>query len=99
MTSQLTADDDPARRTPVYAERSPLNDVARLHGDLLLLHGSDDLVVPLDQATDLVEALRAVDKHVELIVYPGEGHGFRRAETIADSMEREPDHYQRAFAR
>ena len=36
-------------------------------------------------------------KDVDIVVYDGEGHGFRRAETIIDSLERELSHYQKAF--
>jgi dipeptidyl aminopeptidase/acylaminoacyl peptidase len=35
---------------PVYRERSPIHHVDRLHGELLLLQGADDRVVPLEQA-------------------------------------------------
>lgn len=83
----------------VYAARSPLTDIARLHGELLLLHGSEDLVVPLAQASELADGLRALGKPVDLVVYAGEGHGFRRAETVVDATERELAFYQRVLAR
>jgi dipeptidyl aminopeptidase/acylaminoacyl peptidase len=81
----------------VYLERSPLSHIDALHGELLLLQGSDDLVVPVAQAQLMADAMTAAGKDVELVVYDGEGHGFRRAETIVDSLERELAHYQRAF--
>jgi dipeptidyl aminopeptidase/acylaminoacyl peptidase len=73
----------------VYRERSPIHHVDRLHGELLLLQGADDRVVPLAQAEDMAAALRRAGRRVELVVYPGEGHGFRRAETLVDALERE----------
>ena len=36
-------------------------------------------------------------RKVELVVYEGEGHGFRMASTIIDSLERELAHYRRAL--
>lgn len=81
----------------VYTERSPINHVEELSGELLLLQGTDDLVVPLSQAQLMADAMRAAGKDVELVVYEGEGHGFRMAATIIDSLERELAHYQRAF--
>lgn len=81
----------------IYVERSPLFHVESLHGELLLLQGEDDLVVPLQQARGMAEAMAAAGKDVEFVVYPGEGHGFRGADTIIDALERELSHYQRVF--
>lgn len=81
----------------VYRERSPLTHLASLHGELLLLQGADDMVVPAAQSQQVADAVAAAGKHVELVIYPGEGHGFRMAETIVDSLERELRHYQRTF--
>jgi dipeptidyl aminopeptidase/acylaminoacyl peptidase len=81
----------------VYAERSPVNHIENLHGDLLLLQGADDLVVPVTQAQQVADAMRAAGKDVELVVYEGEGHGFRMASTIVDTLERELAHYRRSF--
>lgn len=81
----------------VYRERSPVHHVADLHGELLLLQGADDLVVPVAQAQLMADAMRAAGKDVELVVYEGEGHGFRQASTIIDSLERELAFYLRVF--
>jgi dipeptidyl aminopeptidase/acylaminoacyl peptidase len=80
-----------------YDERSPINHIADLHGELLLLQGSDDLVVPLAQAEDMAAALREAGRDVELQVYDGEGHGFRRKDTIVDALERELAFYTRVL--
>jgi dipeptidyl aminopeptidase/acylaminoacyl peptidase len=80
-----------------YDERSPINHIADLHGELLLLQGRDDLVVPLAQAEEMAAALREAGRDVELQVYDGEGHGFRRKETIIDALERELAFYVRVL--
>jgi dipeptidyl aminopeptidase/acylaminoacyl peptidase len=81
----------------VYDERSPINHIADLSGELLLLQGRDDLVVPLAQAEDMATALREAGRDVELQVYDGEGHGFRRKDTIIDALERELAFYTRVL--
>ena len=80
-----------------YRERSPIHAIENLHGELLLLQGADDLVVKANQAELMAEAMKAAGKDVELVIYEGEGHGFRRADTIIDSLERELAFYLRTF--
>jgi dipeptidyl aminopeptidase/acylaminoacyl peptidase len=65
-----------------YRERSPIQHVDRLRAPLLLLQGADDAVVPLSQAELMAQAVRDKGLPVALIVFKGEGHGFRRAENI-----------------
>lgn len=81
----------------VYVDRSPISHIDRLHGELLLLQGEDDKVVPLAQAQLMADAMRAAGKDVDLVVYPGEGHGFRQAATIEDALTRELEFYQRVL--
>lgn len=81
----------------VYTERSPLSHLESLHGELLLLQGADDMVVPVTQCQQVADALATMGKRVDLVIYEGEGHGFRKAETITDCMEREVRHYLRTF--
>ena len=45
----------------------------------------------------MADAMQAAGRDVELYIYPGEGHGFRRAESIVDSLTREVAFYQRAL--
>ena len=76
----------PADRA-VYVERSPLHHVDQLSAPILLLQGLEDLVVPPNQAEDMAEAARAKGLPVALVMFEGEGHGFRRAETIIASYQ------------
>ncbi|GAA3603000.1 S9 family peptidase [Microlunatus ginsengisoli] len=76
----------PAERA-VYQDRSPINHVDDLAAPILLLQGSDDKVVPPNQAEAMAAAARAKRLPVALVIYPGEGHGFRRAESIKASHE------------
>lgn len=81
----------------IYRERSPLFHLENLSAPVLLLQGEDDKVVPPEQATLMADAIRERGGDVELVMYPGEGHGFRRAENAKDALEREFGFYARVF--
>ena len=71
----------------VYLERSPIHHLDRLGCPMLILQGADDKVVPPNQAVAMADAVRAKGLPVELVIFDGEGHGFRRAETIIATAE------------
>lgn len=60
-----------------------------------MLQGENDFVVPKDQATQLKDEVNSVapNEILVLIMYPGEGHGFRKAENIRDVLCREHQWY------
>jgi dipeptidyl aminopeptidase/acylaminoacyl peptidase len=69
--------------------RSPRNFAAQLAGTpLLVMHGDNDPVVPVDQSRDLVDRCREAGGDVEFVVYEGEGHGFRKPENQLDEYRR-----------
>ncbi|KAA8887134.1 S9 family peptidase [Nocardia colli] len=86
----------PARRD-IYRERSPIHHVDRLRKPLIVLQGSDDPVVPLNQSEMIVEALRARRIPVAFLVFEGEQHGFRRAENIRRALDAELSFYGQVF--
>jgi dipeptidyl aminopeptidase/acylaminoacyl peptidase len=71
----------------VYTERSPIYHLDQLSAPILLLQGTEDRVVPPTQAEMLAEAARKNHLPVALIMFEGEGHGFRSAETIKAATE------------
>jgi dipeptidyl aminopeptidase/acylaminoacyl peptidase len=71
----------------VYMERSPLHHVDDLTAPILLLQGTEDKVVPPEQAEDMADAARRKGLPVALIMFDGEGHGFRRADSIRTSLD------------
>ncbi len=71
----------------IYTERSPIYHLGQLSAPILLLQGTEDRVVPPAQAEMLAEAARQKHLPVALIMFEGEGHGFRRAETIKAATE------------
>jgi acetyl esterase/lipase len=75
--------------TSLYVERSPIDFADRLTTTpLLVMHGNNDPVVPIEQSRAFVERCRALGGHVEFVVYEGEGHGFRRPENQLDEYRR-----------
>ena len=79
----------------LYRSRSALSHADRIKTPLILFQGADDRVVPKEQSITIAEALRAKGQPVEYREFEGEGHGFRRADTIISSLELELDFYQR----
>ncbi|GAA1696396.1 prolyl oligopeptidase family serine peptidase [Microbacterium sediminicola] len=73
----------------LYRERSPLSHADGFDVPMLLLQGEEDHVVPPAQAEAIRDALVAHAIPHRLVRYPGEGHGFRSAETIIDALETE----------
>jgi dipeptidyl aminopeptidase/acylaminoacyl peptidase len=70
-----------------YRERSPAFHAEQIADALALFQGSDDEVVPPSQADAIVARLRASGVPHEYHVYAGEGHGWRKPETIAQFWE------------
>jgi len=87
----------PEART-VYRSRSPIHHADRLVGEVLLLQGSDDPIVPATQAERFAEELRAGGAECDLVVFPGESHGFVRADTIEAALSAELGFYRALFA-
>lgn len=71
-----------------WVERSPITHVDQVRVPLLVLHGDADWRVTKEQSEEFVQALEQRGKTVEYKLYEGEGHGWRRAETIMDYVER-----------
>jgi len=81
----------------VYAERSPINHTDKLHRPMIFFQGLDDKVVPPPQSEVMVSALRARGVPVAYITLAGEGHGFRKADSIVRTLEAELYFYLRVF--
>ena len=64
-----------------YVERSPVNHLGKLVDPLALFQGSDDKVVPLDQAEVIARDLKERGVPHLFRVFDGEGHGWGKKET------------------
>ena len=81
----------------LYAERSPINHIGKLACPVIFFQGEDDKTVPPNQAQTMVEAMNARGLPVAFYLFPGEGHGFRKAETMRRVLELELDFYGKVF--
>jgi dipeptidyl aminopeptidase/acylaminoacyl peptidase len=73
---------------PTYRARSPINRVDAISDPLLVFQGRDDPVVSATQTESLVTRLGQLGRTVEVHFYDGEGHGWSRAATVIDELER-----------
>ena len=81
----------------VYLQRSPINHTEDLNCPIIFFHGLDDKVVPPAQSETMASALRDKGLPVAYLAFPGEGHGFRQAETIKRTLEAELYFYGRVL--
>ena len=81
----------------LYQQRSPINYVERLNCPVIFFQGTEDKVVPKEQAEKMFAALKDKGIPVAYIPFEGEQHGFRKAETIQRALEAEYAFYVRVF--
>ncbi|MBW2700045.1 MAG: S9 family peptidase [Deltaproteobacteria bacterium] len=77
---------DPRRKKA--RKGSPIRMVEAIQAPILIAHGSNDPRVKIDQSADFVKELRDAGGCVEYVVYPDEGHGFRRQANRIDFAKR-----------
>ncbi|MDP3353833.1 MAG: S9 family peptidase, partial [Flavobacteriaceae bacterium] len=64
-----------------YDENSPINHVEKLKGKFLLVHGSADDNVHVQNTMQMVEALTQANKQFEWAIYPDKNHGIYGGKT------------------
>ena len=84
-------------RKDLYRDRSPLNFADQISCPVLILQGAEDRIVPPAQAEQIVDALWEKQLPHAYLLFPGEDHGFRAAETIVRSFEAELSFYGQIF--
>jgi dipeptidyl aminopeptidase/acylaminoacyl peptidase len=78
-----------SERDAIVKDRSALTHVDKIETPLLMLHGREDKVVPLEQAELIRDAMEKRGREVRLVVFDGESHGFRKPENLVTTLDEE----------
>jgi dipeptidyl aminopeptidase/acylaminoacyl peptidase len=71
------------RAEEAYRHRSPIHRADRLTRPVLIFHGTDDPVVSIEQSRAFAARSQSGACPARLVELEGEGHGFRRPESLA----------------
>ncbi len=69
---------DPATEAAMLRDLSPIHRVDRVKTPLIVLHGANDTNVPVVEAEQVVDSLKKRGIPVEYVLFPDEGHGWRK---------------------
>ncbi len=72
---------------PKLDEISPLAHAAAVTVPILLIHGRDDTVVPIDQSEDMEDALKDAKRPVTFVKLDGEDHWLSRSDTRLQMLQ------------
>jgi dipeptidyl aminopeptidase/acylaminoacyl peptidase len=69
---------DPDKEADMLRRLSPLTHIDRVKAPTIVLHGANDTNVPVIEAEQVVENLKKRNVPVEYVLFPDEGHGWRK---------------------
>jgi len=61
---------------------SPLNFIENLSGDYLIIHGTADDNVHIQNSIQLISKAVELNKLINIMIYPGEMHGFGDSSSV-----------------
>jgi dipeptidyl aminopeptidase/acylaminoacyl peptidase len=73
----------------------PLLHADKIKTPTLFMGGDKDFNVPINGGEQMYQALRSLDVPTELVIYPGQFHGFTRPSFIRDRYQRFFDWYDK----
>jgi dipeptidyl aminopeptidase/acylaminoacyl peptidase len=86
---------DPDKQRDLLERLSPINRLEKIRSPLLVMHGANDTNVPVVEAEQIVKNLEQRGVPVEYVLFPDEGHGWRKTTnsirstvTLVDFFER-----------
>jgi dipeptidyl-peptidase-4 len=85
----------PKQNSRAYEESTMPNSADKLHGDLLLVHGTSDDNVHFQNSIQMIEGLVKAGKRFRFMAYPGKTHGIGGAEDRDHLFHMIQDHFQR----
>jgi len=69
---------DPATQAELLHQLSPIHKVDQVKAPTIVLHGANDTNVPVVEAEQVVESLDSRGVPFDYVLFPDEGHGFRK---------------------
>ncbi|MFN2387180.1 MAG: prolyl oligopeptidase family serine peptidase [Thermoanaerobaculia bacterium] len=69
---------DPEKEADLLRRLSPIHRVDRVRAAAIVLHGANDTNVPVVEADQVVKSLKKRNVPVEYVLFPDEGHGWRK---------------------
>lgn len=69
---------DPKTQADLLRKLSPIHNAAKVKTPLIVLHGANDTNVPVVEAEQVVAALKQNNVPVKYVLFPDEGHGWRK---------------------
>jgi dipeptidyl aminopeptidase/acylaminoacyl peptidase len=69
---------DPATQKDLLEKLSPLAKLGRIRAATMVQHGANDTNVPVVEAEQIVNQLKSRSMPVEYVLFPDEGHGWRK---------------------
>ena len=69
---------DPKTQLQLLRDLSPIHKLDRVKTPLLVMHGANDTNVPVVEAEQVVGALKKRGVAVDYVLFPDEGHGWRK---------------------
>ena len=85
----------PSKGLELYRDRSPINHVDRAQTPTLILHGEEDIRVPLPQSEEFYAGLKAAGVETLFVKYPREGHSIGEPRHQLDMLKRQLAWYNR----
>jgi dipeptidyl aminopeptidase/acylaminoacyl peptidase len=79
---------DPKTQLQLLRDLSPIHKLDRVNTPLLVMHGANDTNVPVVEAEQVVAALEKRNVPVKYVLFPDEGHGWRKqANRVTSTIE------------
>ncbi len=79
---------DPKTQLQLLKDLSPIHKLDQVKTPLLVMHGANDTNVPVVEAEQVVGALKKRGVPVEYVLFPDEGHGWRKqANRVRSTLE------------
>jgi dipeptidyl aminopeptidase/acylaminoacyl peptidase len=86
-------------RNDLFMKHSAMFSVGNVKTPTLVLHGANDLRVPLSQGQELYGALKRMGVKTEMVIYPRTQHGPEEPKFIQDIGERTYDWFVQHLGR